>query len=241
LPETAGFSERKTAPRWGALLLVGVLHLIVLAALARALAPDFTTAMIDRAASVVAVTVSTTPPPPPMSVETDVREAAAAPQGRKATPKEIVAPRVPRPPTAPIPRASSSGTAASSGAREEGEGTGAGGEGAGAGAGRDGTGTGGVPVTKPVKIAGAINDARDYPVPPGGRAVRVGHSVTIVMTVGVDGRASNCRVISPSPDPTADRITCELAVERFRFRPARDADGNPVPATYGWRQSWFAR
>jgi protein TonB len=98
-----------------------------------------------------------------------------------------------------------------------------------------------VPVTKPVKIAGDINDARDYPTPPGGRQVRLGHSVTIALTVGVDGRASNCRIISPSPDPVADRITCQLAVERFRFKPATDANGNPVPATYGWRQSWFTR
>ena len=59
------------------------------------------------------------------------------------------------------------------------------------------------------------------------------------MTVGTDGRASNCRVTEPSPDPEADRITCRLAVERFRFKPATDAIGNPVPATYGWRQRWF--
>ena len=92
-----------------------------------------------------------------------------------------------------------------------------------------------------MKIAGEISDARDYPTPPGGRRVRLGHSVTIAMTVGTDGRASNCRIVSPSPDPAADRLTCELAIARFRFRPAIDVNGNPVPATYGWRQSWFTR
>ncbi len=51
-----------------------------------------------------------------------------------------------------------------------------------------GTG-GGAAVTRPVKIAGDINDARDFPIPPGGRQVRLGHSVTIAMTVGADGRA----------------------------------------------------
>ena len=35
-----------------------------------------------------------------------------------------------------------------------------------------GIGQGGIPVTRPVKIAGDINDARDYPTPPGGREVR---------------------------------------------------------------------
>jgi periplasmic protein TonB len=48
-------------------------------------------------------------------------------------------------------------------------------------------------------------------------------------------------VIRPSPDPEADAIVCRLAEQRFRFRPATDAAGNPVPATYGWRQEWFAR
>ena len=94
-------------------------------------------------------------------------------------------------------------------------------------------------VSSPVKIAGDINDARDYPVPPGGREIRRGHHVIVHMTVGTDGRARNCRIVEPSPDPEADRITCRLAEERFRFRPARDEDGNPVAAPYGWRQDWF--
>jgi protein TonB len=46
-------------------------------------------------------------------------------------------------------------------------------------------------------------------------------------------------VVEPSPDPEADRITCRLAEERFRFRPARNAGGEPVAAQYGWRQRWF--
>ena len=91
----------------------------------------------------------------------------------------------------------------------------------------------------PVKTAGEINDARDYPVPPGGREIRRGKQVVVYMTVGTDGRARNCRVVQPSPDPEADRITCRLAEERFRFRPATDAMGNPVAAEYGWRQRWF--
>jgi protein TonB len=94
-------------------------------------------------------------------------------------------------------------------------------------------------VTKPEKIAGDIRSAGDYPVPPGGREARFGQAVTIAMTVGVDGRASNCRVVQPSSDPVADRITCQLAVDRFRFRPATDAKGDPVAATYGWRQTFF--
>ena len=94
-------------------------------------------------------------------------------------------------------------------------------------------------MSRPEKVAGDIRSARDYPVPPGGRETRFGQSVTLAMTVGVDGRASDCRILRPSNDPVADRITCELAIERFRFRPARNADGEPVAATYGWRQEFF--
>jgi protein TonB len=223
------FTDRPRKPRWGTLALVAALHLLALALLARAFAPDLTARAIERVASLVTVTVTPPPPPPPPPQPSPD---AAAEEGRKATPREVTAPKAARPPTAPAPRASSTGTANESGASEQGAGTGAGGE---------GVGSGGGAVTRPVKIAGTIDDARDYPVPPGGRRVRIGHSVTVAMTVGVDGRASNCRVISPSPDPVADRLTCELAVARFRFRPATDAAGRPVPATYGWRQSWFSR
>jgi protein TonB len=229
------FVERKRKPRWGTLLLVGALHLLVLAGLMRAFAPAFTATVVERTASLVTVTVRTPPPAP------EPEEGAAAEQGRRAIPSEVVAPRAGPAPTVPAPRAASTGTANDAGAGASGQGAGAGGEGSGVGSGRGGAGTGGVAVTRPVKIAGDINDARDYPTPPGGRRVRIGHSVTIAMTVGTDGRASNCRIVSPSPDPVADRITCELAVSRFRFRPATDAAGNPVPATYGWRQSWFSR
>ena len=96
-----------------------------------------------------------------------------------------------------------------------------------------GTGSGG---TRPVQLAGDIRVA-DYPA--ASRALRIGHAVLIVFTVGTDGRAHDCQVREASPDPDADAITCRLAEQRFRFRPATDAAGNPVTAIYGWRQKWF--
>jgi protein TonB len=90
------------------------------------------------------------------------------------------------------------------------------------------------------KIVGDINSARDYPK--ASRKLRNGSSVIIQMRVGSNGRASNCKIITPSPDAEADRITCRLAVERFRFRPRTNATGIPVPGEYRWRQKgWDPR
>ena len=64
-------------------------------------------------------------------------------------------------------------------------------------------------------------------------------AVTILLTVDPDGRVRDCRVTQPSPDAEADAITCRLASERFRFRPARNAAGEAVTGKYAWRQRWF--
>uniref|UniRef100_UPI001474828E TonB family protein n=1 Tax=Pseudopontixanthobacter vadosimaris TaxID=2726450 RepID=UPI001474828E len=116
-----------------------------------------------------------------------------------------------------------------------GSGTGSGQGGAGGGGG----GTGNAIARPARKIAGDIRSAADFPVPPGGRAIRRGQSVTVAVTVGVDGRARDCRVLKPSPDPQADQTTCRLVVERFRFEPAMNAAGEAVPAVYGWRQDFY--
>ena len=81
----------------------------------------------------------------------------------------------------PAPRASSTGSAVTSGATSQGSGTGAGGTGNGPGAGRTGTGQGGGAVTKAQHISGQIDNARDFPVPPGGREARVGKAVILAL------------------------------------------------------------
>jgi protein TonB len=239
-----GYAPRRK-PRWGLLLLVGLFHLAAFAGLLRAFAPDLSQAVLDRATSLITVTV-TAPPDPPPAPEPEIApqpapadEGAAGAEAPEAVAREVAAPPVPLPRPSVAPRAASTGTANQSGAGDRGAGTGAGGPGDGTGSGRAGQGQGGQPVTRPEKIAGDINDARDYPVPPGGREARRGSQVIVHMTVGTDGRARDCRVVEPSRDPEADRITCRLAEDRFRFRPATDAAGKPVEAVYGWRQRWF--
>jgi len=241
-------------PRWGTLALVIGLHGVAFAGLVQAFAPDLAGQAADRASRLVALFEPLPPPPPPpppvpqpqpvVAPAPEPDEGASAPPAPRATPRPIA---VPTPPvvlsrlTLPAPPVSAEGPDTSAGAASAGTGTGGGGEGAGTGSGADGQGQGGGggAVTRPVKIAGTIDDARDYPTPPGGREIRQGHYVVVHMIVGVDGRARDCRVVEPSPDPAADRRTCQLAEERFRFRPARNAAGERVAAAFGWRQEWF--
>ena len=219
--------------RIGAFVAVAALHLIVAALLVRAFAPDFSAAVTETVLSSFSVTVETSPTPPPPPRKAPEPSGAQGAAGHKAVPRAASAPP-PRIPisTKPAPRASSSGSADTSGAAAPGSGTGAGGSGAGTGG-----GAGGGLERRFVQIAGAIDSARDYPQAT--RDLRIGHSVTIVFTVGTDGRVHDCRVRNTSGDPQADAITCRLAEQRFRFKPSIDAAGHPVAAPYGWRQRCF--
>jgi protein TonB len=224
-------------PRWGTLLLVALLHLAALAGLVRVFAPGFTASVVERATSLVTVTI-TAPPDPEPAVVAETETGAAGAVAPEATAREVAAPEAPLPRPSPAPRASSTGAANFSGAGEEGTGTGAGGEGHEPGRGGSGSGQGAGP--RPLElISGRIDDARDYPTPPGGRRIRRGHDVVIELTVGSDGRVTGCRVTDPSPDAEADAITCRLATERFVFRPRLNAAGEPVVGTFRWRQRWF--
>lgn len=249
----------QTRQRIRPLTLVGiaVLHVALFYGLARALAPDFTGELEDSviAAFTVPTEIPETPPPTPTPTPTaetapdpDTRpdEGVQGDPGRDSVARAVVAPEPPITivQAPPAPRAASTGTANTSGAADRGEGTGAAGSGSGTGSGQGGAGGGGggsgAAIARPArKIAGDIRSAADFPVPPGGREIRRGQSVTVAVTVGVDGRARDCRVLKPSPDPQADRTTCRLVVERFRFEPALNDAGEAVPAVYGWRQDFY--
>ncbi|MCH7628733.1 MAG: TonB family protein [Proteobacteria bacterium] len=183
------------------------------------------------------------PPPPPRAPPTAspsrAAEGAQGAAGRKARATQIVAARARIPtPTVNTAPAASTGNDTRSGASAAGEGTGGSSAGSGTGSGGAGNGAGGRTVAaRPVKIAGEITSARDYPRE--GRDTRLGRSVVIMLTVGTDGRVAGCKVHRPSGDPQADAVTCRLATQRFRFRPALDQQGNPIEAPYGWEQRWF--
>lgn len=229
--------------RVGAFVAVGLLHLAAAVLLVRAFAPGFTAEVARRVVSSFTVTVTAPEPTPSPSPAPSAGAAqpagAAGAAGLKAKPKAVAAP-VPKVALAKpaAPPVASTGAADRSGA-STGAGTGAGGAGSGTGSGGAGSGSGGGGGTKLVKIAGDINSAKDYPI--ASRDLRLGDHVVIWLTVGTDGRPTACKVARASRDAASDAITCRLAMERFRFKPALDANGTPVVATYGWQQRWFLK
>lgn len=187
-----------------------------------------------------AYNVPLAPPSPvaPPSSRSDEAAGKAAPEAPRARPRDVAAPPATlRLPAKPAPPASSKGDENRSGAGEAGTGSGGGGIGTGTGSGGSGDGAGAGLARKAEKIAGDIRSARDYPA--GSRDQRLGRSVVIAVTVGADGRPLSCRIARPSGNAEADAITCRLAMQRFRFRPATNRNGEPVESVYGWEQRWF--
>lgn len=241
MPNEGPFLTRPRRLRWPLIAAIVVLHVAALYGLARALAPDFTAAVEREVVSAFNIPPPAPPAPPPPENRSEPDEGAQGAPGREAVAQPVAAqpPRVAVRQDRPLPRAASTGTAVRSGAAAAGDGTGAAGSGLGTGSGNSGSGRGGIAVSRPVHVSGTIDNARDYPVPAGGRAARRGTEVIVRVTVGTDGRARNCSVYRPSPDPEADSITCTLVESRLGFRPAMDANGNPVAAPFYWRQRWF--
>lgn len=229
--------------KFGVALLVIAIQVLLVLGLIRAFTPDFAAKMLDTVVSTFTVTVTTPPPkpppppPPPPAAKAPEPPGKSGSEGKRAVAKPIIAKaRVPVK-SAPAPLATNTGSAATAGAGTNGTGTGAGGPGTGTGSGTGGTGSGGGAVTKAVKIAGEINSARDYPIAT--RDLRINDYVIVAVSVGADGRPTGCRVSRASKDAQANTVTCQLALTRFRFKPATDAGGKPVASVYGWKQSWF--
>jgi protein TonB len=185
----------------------------------------------------IAVTLNEPPPPPPPDA---AEEGAAAPPSRGQT----EAPSPPRPPR-PLPRPSPAEVAVDVGAATgagagaaAGSGAGQGGEGIGSGAGGSGSGTGSGIATPPQRIAGELTNA-DYrrARPPEGAA----GTVLVEFRVRADGEVDRCGVVRSSGFAIFDETTCRLIRQRFRYRPARDAEGRPIDWTIRTDYTWAPR
>ena len=152
----------------------------------------------------------------------------AAPAPAAAAPLVIIPPSL-----VAVPVASGHGAAGAgqgSGRNVGGTGSGGGG-GAGTGGGEANSGV----AVRPRQIAGRLHWSD---LPPDLRKTRSGGDLTLRYRIGTDGRVSGCTILSSSGRPDFDSATCAHITARFRFRPARDAAGQPVPyimtEVHGW-------
>ena len=186
------------------------------------------------------------PPPPPIveaepAPASDGPEGAASPENLKAKAAPVAAPKpkmdLKQPnkvAAAPTPAAGSDSSAGAS--DRPGPGQGSGGLGAGSGSGRGGDGSGGGGGRKARLIRGRILDS-DYPR--SASRARAGGTVTVAFTVQTDGHASGCRIMRSSGNAELDETTCRIIERRFRYEPARNSEGRPVPQVVGWAQRWW--
>jgi protein TonB len=59
--------------------------------------------------------------------------------------------------------------------------------------------------------------------------------VSVRVSVGADGRVTDCTVSASSGNQDLDAATCRLARRNARFEPARDAQGAAVPSSFSVR------
>lgn len=76
----------------------------------------------------------------------------------------------------------------------------------------------------------------DYPAE--AKAARQTGTVGFVLKVDTAGMVSDCTVIRSSGSRLLDSATCRLLERRARFVPARDADNEPMSATWGNSVTW---
>lgn len=97
----------------------------------------------------------------------------------------------------------------------------------------------------------AIRDAAAIKVSPGdvfipldylpeARSVPVGGKTTMLLAVGVNGKARECRIVGSNGVPSVDRRACEITMARMQFRPAIGIDGMPVPSHMTIAVTWLA-
>jgi protein TonB len=210
------------------------------------------TRVSERAPGLLSVDF-TEPAPPPRP-----RQRPEQRRSEKAAPKEdagqrnlrnkataIVAPPVVPlivpPPVVTAVQADVGGAAQTGAAPLPGPGRGAGSYGdglGGGGPGGEGDGSGdGVAVQGPRRTSGRIA-FRD--LPEGVLAEGEEAAVRVIFTVLANGSVTGCRVDRTSGYPAIDSLTCRLIEQRFRYRPARDRDGNPVRSMVRETHSWYA-
>jgi TonB family protein len=63
-------------------------------------------------------------------------------------------------------------------------------------------------------------------------------TVGFAIAIGTDGSITDCQVTSSSGSISLDEATCRIIRQRARYRPPRDAQGNPTTATDDGTVTW---
>ena len=89
---------------------------------------------------------------------------------------------------------------------------------------------------KPVGGLVSLFRYEDYPA----EALAKGEQGTVHfrLSIGTDGRVSQCAITQSSGHLSLDQTTCRIMSERARFRPARNAHGKPTVGTAESRVTW---
>lgn len=218
---------------------------IIVGLLGYLLVVGMTVDMRVQAERAIALVAFRAPPPPTPRVKTIVRPKAGRPSSaasprnlrNKATPIVVPPPLIALPRPSPVIVALKPGTgmAASNGASDRaGPGQGAGGNGNGLGGGGNGDGDGGGD-TAPEQIRGRLKYSD---LPADLRDSGKSFAVSVRYAVETSGRIGDCSITRSSGSAELDALTCQLIQQRFRFRPSRDADGNPVESIVEENHSW---
>lgn len=63
-------------------------------------------------------------------------------------------------------------------------------------------------------------------------------TTAVRLSIGTDGRVSDCAITASSGSSALDTATCNILRRRARFTPAQDQEGNPVSDSYSQRIRW---
>jgi len=63
-------------------------------------------------------------------------------------------------------------------------------------------------------------------------------TTAVRMTIGTDGRVTDCSITQSSGSAALDQATCNILRRRARFTPAKDQAGNPITDSFSQRIRW---
>lgn len=90
--------------------------------------------------------------------------------------------------------------------------------------------------SRPVIVRDLILRTADYPASAKGK--REEGDTSVLLTIGLNGGATSCEVVTSSGSNELDERACLLLISRTRYKPAVAADGRAVEAKFGRTVQW---